>query len=133
MIEEKYREILNLSHHQSTKHLPMSMRERGAQFAPFSALAGHGEGAAETARTTQNRRELWEDEILVLDGKLREIEERQGERPRISVTYFAPDNRKEGGSYPTVTGQFKRIDHHRRVVVLVDGREIPVEDIVEIE
>ena len=28
----------------------------------------------------------------------------------MSITYFVPDERKNGGSYQTVTGEVKRID-----------------------
>lgn len=36
----KYDDIINLPHHVSTKHRQMSMHDRAAQFAPFSALTG---------------------------------------------------------------------------------------------
>ena len=40
---DKYRDIINLPHHQSTKHKHMSLIERAAQFAPFAALTGYGD------------------------------------------------------------------------------------------
>ena len=35
---DKYDDIINLKHHVSKKHLPMSIESRAAQFAPFAAL-----------------------------------------------------------------------------------------------
>ncbi|EKU70437.1 hypothetical protein [Selenomonas sp. F0473] len=35
-----YADIINLPHHISERHPPMSLRDRAGQFAPFSALTG---------------------------------------------------------------------------------------------
>lgn len=40
---EKYESILNNTHHVSKRHPQMSMQNRAAQFAPFSALTGYEE------------------------------------------------------------------------------------------
>ena len=49
----KYDDIINLPHHVSTRHPQMPMINRAAQFAPFSALTGHGDAIRETARLTE--------------------------------------------------------------------------------
>lgn len=36
-----YDDIIDLPHHQSRRHKPMSMFNRAAQFAPFAALTGY--------------------------------------------------------------------------------------------
>lgn len=41
---EKYEDIINLPHHVSKIRPQMSMLERAAQFSPFAALNGYGEG-----------------------------------------------------------------------------------------
>ena len=38
-----YEMIINLPHHVSEKHPPMSMHDRAAQFAPFAALGADKE------------------------------------------------------------------------------------------
>lgn len=49
------------------------------------------------------------------------------------ITFFAPDEKKEGGAYRTVRSTVKRIDSYRRAIVLSDGTEIPAADICELE
>ncbi len=51
---DKYNDIINLPHHISKKHERMSIEERSAQFAPFSALTGYDEIIKETARKINN-------------------------------------------------------------------------------
>ena len=48
----EYDDIINLTHHQSTKHKHMSNHQRAAQFAPFAALTGYDAAIDETARFT---------------------------------------------------------------------------------
>lgn len=50
----KYNDMINLPHHVSEKHARMSLKERSAQFAPFSALTGYDEVIKETARKIDN-------------------------------------------------------------------------------
>lgn len=69
----KYDDIINLPHHVSTTRHRMSMLERAAQFQPFRALVGYEDAVHETARLTDERAELTEDEKLLLDTKLQEI------------------------------------------------------------
>ena len=57
-----YDDIINLPHHVSKKHLPLSMEQRAAQFAPFAALTGYGDAINETTRLTENRIELDNEE-----------------------------------------------------------------------
>ena len=127
-----YDDILQLPHPTSIKHPRMPMGDRAAQFSPFAALTGHGAAIAETARVTDRRIELDEDAKEQLDQKLRRLLERIGEQPEITVTWFLPDEKKTGGRYLTTTGTLKRIDSQEHRLVLTDGAQIPLEDILEI-
>ena len=49
-MNDNYEEIINLPHHVSKKHTPMSMWNRAAQFAPFAALNGHNSALMETEK-----------------------------------------------------------------------------------
>ena len=44
-----YDDIINLPHHQSTRHPHMSLHDRAGQFAPFAALNGHSAVISHTA------------------------------------------------------------------------------------
>lgn len=125
-----YDDIINLPHPTSAKHPRMSMADRAAQFSPFAALAGHGAAVQETARLTDRKIELTEDEKAVLNEKLRLLAGTGGEAV---FTYFLPDERKSGGAYATVSGGLKKIDPLKHRIILTDGTVIPIEDILDIE
>lgn len=128
-----YDDIINLPHHVSRTRPQMPRADRAAQFAPFSALVGYGAALVETARLTDRRIELEEDDRAAMDRKQQKLMERIGERPEVAVTWFVPDARKEGGQYITTVGRLKRIDEVQRVMVLVDRTEIPLDDVLDIE
>ena len=128
----EYDDIINLPHHVSRKHPQMSIHDRAAQFAPFAALTGHGEAIAETARLTDRKIELDDYERLKLDEKLLILQEHIMEMPEISVTYFCPDEKKEGGKYVTVTKALRKINDMERTLLMEDGMQIRIEDILEV-
>ncbi len=53
--DHRYDDIINLPHHVSKKHQPMSIYARSAQFAPFAALVGYEDAVKETARKASER------------------------------------------------------------------------------
>lgn len=124
-----YEDILTLVHHQSHKHPKMSMRDRAAQFSPFSALTGYGDSVKEVARFTIMEAEKSEEAIEQMNRTLEEMDRIQHEHPEITVTYFQPDSRKEGGSYQTIRNVLKKLDHFRKCLILMDQTEIPFKHI----
>ena len=128
----KYDDILRLPHPTSAKHPRMPVSERAAMFSPFAALSGHAGAIAETARLTDQRMELDEDTRAELDRRQTVLLEHIAEQPEVTVTWFQPDERKDGGAYVTVSGRLKRIDPVERVMTLRDGTSIPLEDVVEL-
>ena len=129
--DHKYDDIINMPHHVSSKRHRMSMIDRAAQFSPFAALTGYDDAVKETARLTDKRIELDEYEKAALDEKLRFALENP--EKEITITYFKPDAKKDGGTYINSTGKLKKVDDYERVVVLVGGLKIPIEEITEIE
>ena len=125
----KYDDIINMSHHVSKRHPQMSLEARSAQFAPFAALTGYEDAVSETGRLTSDKIELSEDERVILDRKLKIIQDNIAEEPSV----FIPDIFKEGGSYVTINCNLKRIDNINRVIVLSDKSTINFDDILEIE
>lgn len=128
-----YDDIINLPHPTSLKHPQMSIQDRAAIFSPFSALSGHAGAIAETARLTEQRIELDEDTKAELDRRHAMLLEHIREQPEITVTWFQPDERKEGGAYLTTTGRLKKIDEVYRALYLADGNRIPLDDVIEIQ
>ncbi len=128
----KYDDIINLSHHMSTKHPHLSMAQRSAQFASFAALKGFEEEIAETARVTDEKIILDENEIEILNEVLQYISYNINEKLEASITYFVPDKLKSGGAYVTKNGVVKKIDAFNKLIT-VDATEIPINDILKIE
>ena len=126
----RYDDVIYRQHPTSKKHPRMSRMNRAAQFAPFAALTGYEESIEETARLTDRRIELSEFEIEELNAKLNFIQEHIKERPEVTITYFQPDERKEGGSYITVSGKVRRIDEASKVLVFEDEKIICIGVIV---
>lgn len=129
----KYDDIIHLPHHQSPSRAHMPLYDRAAQFAPFAALNGYGAAIRETARLTESRIELTESEKAELDLRLQLLSEHLQDHPEVTITYFLPDLRKEGGSYVSVTDAVKKIDTYERSITTQDGTWIPMEDIISME
>ena len=129
----QYDDIIRLPHPDSPRHPRMSLYDRAAQFSPFAALTGHSAAIAETGRLTDRRVELDEYEMARVDAELQRLQELLPGGPTASITYFVPDERKNGGSYQTVTGEVKRIDAVTGVIQMTDRREIPIEDVFSIK
>lgn len=129
----KYKDIIDLPHHVSSKHTPMTLENRAAQFSPFAALTGYDAAIAETARLTDEMMDLDENTRSFLDGKLSILQQKEQEHPTISVTYFVPDGRKEGGAYETVTGVVKRLETYEKCICFQDGRKVEIEKILDME
>ena len=129
----KYDDIINLPHHESTKHPKMPALDRAAQFLPFAALTGHDAAVRETARLTDNKMELDEIRKEELNEYLQLIRTQLMQKSQVSITYFVPDTKKEGGAYFTITGTIRKIEEIRHQVIMENGTVIPMNNIYEIE
>ncbi|MBQ3675986.1 MAG: hypothetical protein II926_01270 [Bacteroidales bacterium] len=129
----KYDDIINLPHHVSETHPQMSMRNRAAQFSPFAALSGHSDAIHQTARYTDDFQGVDESNVEALNQKIAMILDKINEHPQITVTYFKPDEKKEGGSYTLKTGNIKRVDDYEHVLQFTDNEEIPIQSIFNID
>ena len=131
-MNNKYDEILNLPHHVSKTRPQMPMADRAAQFAPFAALTGYEDVVRETGRLTEEKIELEESSLTVLDRKLQWLQAHLADTPEMTFTYFQPDECKAGGAYRTITGTVKKIDEYERVIVLHGGAKLPMDDILDV-
>lgn len=149
----QYEDMLYLKRPVSRTHPPMDIMDRAAQFSPFAALTGYGDAVKETARQTERKQELDEYEKAALDEQLHELEVqmRSGKlsgaqdagvlpaelQPQVTITYFVPDEHKEGGAYRTITGNVKKIDYYGRRIILEngtqEGKAVLVDDILKLQ
>lgn len=129
--EYRYADIINLPHHVSRQHAPMSKGDRAAQFSPFAALTGHDAAIAEAARLTDKRPILDESVKLEISDRLQAA----AAAPSIAlnIVYFVPDARKTRGSFAEVCGRIKKLVPHESLIIMEDGMRIKVEDVVNAE
>lgn len=130
---DNYNDIINLPHHVSASRPQMSMMDRAAQFSPFAALTGYDAAIKETGRLTDEKIELGEEELSLLNMKFQLLVDSLDEEPEVHITYFKPDERKAGGVYLTASGTVKKIDDFERIIFMENGTKIPMDDVLSIE
>jgi len=130
---DQYKDILHLPRPVSGRHPRKPMADRAAQFSPFAALTGYDEAIDETARRTDARCTLCEEDAAALNHALRLLCETIRQRPAVQVTHFVPDRRKEGGSYQKTCGRVRRVDLTGRTLCFEDGTVLLLDDIARIE
>lgn len=142
----RYDDMLHLPHHVSSRHPPMTLINRAAQFSPFAALTGYDAELEEAGRRTDRRVELSESERALLDERLQLLQAwlrripgkwavhaaPDFTMPEVTITYFVPDERKDGGAYTAVTGIVRRIDPIQRTLLMTDGTAISMDDVLQI-
>ncbi len=124
----RYDDIMDLSRPVSRRYPPMSNAGRAAQFFPFDAL-GFQATMKEEERQTQEKIVLDEDAREDLDRRLSLLRKEIDKHPEVTVTWFVPDERKEGGAYTTDSGRVKKLEESGRFLILEGGVRIPLEDI----
>lgn len=130
---KKYADIIDLPHHQSNTRPKMSNYDRAAQFSPFAALTGHAESIKETARLTDEYSEQSEEMKAIMNEKILFLMEQLENHPEITITFFKPDEKKQGGAYITITGLVKKIKTYERQIQMTTGDLIPIDMIFGID
>lgn len=128
-----YHDIINCERHISPTRPKMDIKDRSAQFAPFSAVVGHNEAVKETARLTSSRKDLDEMEKTLIDEALRKLDSLLDEKPQVEIVHFVPDLLKEGGNYENTVGYVKKIDVYKKIILMQNGDEIPIAEVIALE
>lgn len=110
----------------------MPCSERAAQFSPFAALTGYEGAIEETARLTDDQKDLSENVRDSLDQVLAGIMSRPDPNTEVKITYFVPDAKKDGGKYVTELVRIRRIDTDTREIVTMDRRRIGIDMILNL-
>ncbi len=128
-MNSKYDDIIDLPHPTSARHPRMSMTDRAAQFSPFSALVGYEDAIGESGRLTQREVELDRDAKEILNRQFAYLKDHPGQR--ITLTYFRPDERKEGGAYIETETVIRKVDPIQQVLVL-QTETVPMRGILDL-
>ena len=127
----EYDDILETVH--PTAQKPMARWKRAAQFAPFAAMVGLDETLGETARLTERRVPLSEEEQAALNRTFRLLRERLSARPTVRLLCFEEDALKDGGRYVTVDGQVRAVEEETGMLVFTDHRRLPLDAVCAME
>ena len=127
------RDLLSCARPRTERRAPMPMKNRAAQFAPFAALTGYDDAVRETERQTDRRPEIGEDRAEILDRRLRWLRDHPDTMSEITVKWFVPDIRKDGGICRTRTCRAKQLDAQHGVLLLEDGECVPISEICDLQ
>jgi len=109
----------------------MSAIDRAAQFSPFAALTGYDTSIKESARLTDARIELDDSQKEEIGEKLRLVTGQLD--AEIKITYFLPDTKKTGGKYVLAAGAVKKVDEYERMIIMGDGKQIPIDEVIDVD
>lgn len=128
--ERLYGDILYMEHPVSKRHHPAPRTSRAAQFSPFAALSGYDAAIQETARLTEEKPELSEEQKQHLNDVITRILHSKGAKAA-SIVYFEADERKQGGHFVRVITKVRTV--RSEYLETADRKKIPLDDIIEIE
>jgi hypothetical protein len=98
-VDEKWYEILRQEGRDIYNNNRREEYDRAAQFSPFAALTGHADSIKETARLTDEYSEPSEEMKAIMNEKILFLMEQLENQPEITITFFKPDEKKQGGAY----------------------------------
>ena len=91
----------------------------------------------DTIVINSNHRHSWSElepsYLCIIHFNYSMLLEHMDKQPELTVTWFQPDEKKDGGAYLTTTGRLKKLRELERLLLLADGTEIPLEDVVALE
>ncbi len=129
---KSYEDIINFPHFEPKYHPRMDAYSRAAQFAPFKALIGYEDDIKETSRLTDKKIEISEDKKKQMNENLFFLKENIKEKWIVTLTYFVPDSKKEGGIYQEYEGIIKAINETNHTLIFTSGKKIQFDDIYQI-
>lgn len=131
---ERYSDIIDLPHHQSVRRPHIPNYNRAAQFAPFAALVGYDQMVQDTADILllDKRIILSEDQKNILDEKLNRLKNLSLENIEIFVLYFE-EIACGIGRYISYYGKVKKLEKHPARLIMMDKKQIYINDILEID
>ena len=126
-----YLDILYVEHPTSKKYPRQPISSRAAQFSPFDAVDGYFDEVKEKERVVEEAIFLDEDKKELLDYQLSFLFSHPNQE--VLITYFLPDDRKEGGEYRRGQGRVQKIDTFQRKIFFSNSLEIAFDQVVNID
>ena len=127
---DKYSDIIDMPRPEIFGRAKMSLIDRAAQFSPFSALTGYDSAVAEVARLTESRHGISDYAADEINRVLQLLSDIIDTEPRITLTYFLQDERKQGGRHVNLKSRLVNMDEGR--IMLKSGDVIPIDSITHI-
>lgn len=132
-MNNKYDDIINLPHHVSRNHPRMSIYDRSAQFAPFAALTGYDDSIKEASREVDEKIILGIDKIDEISNIIIHLNENIQSHPKVKLTYFVIDNKKDGGRYYDLENEIIKINNEDKYLLFQNKKKIKFSQIINIE
>ena len=129
----RYDDMLNRHYVPSGTHRHMSMSQRAAQFAPFSALSEYEKAIEESSYVTEQEQELSEQAKQEINAILQDLLLIIDTNPIVEITYYIQDTYKIGGSFQHKKGTLLRIDPLQKIVIFTDRTILSFKSIHEIK
>ena len=127
---DKYADMLYMDRPAST-HPYMSMESRAGQFAPFAALNGFGGIIVETGRRTEQKVDISDEQIRKINETFSYVMQNETADIVVKITYFEPDELKNGGRYVTKSGIIRSINEVTGEIKFTDGTRIEIKNVTE--
>lgn len=128
-----YSDIYLMKHPEPKHHKRMSLENRAAQFAPFSALVGYEESIQEEGRKVEPKKILSSEEIEHISNTLTLLKNKIKEQPLVEIEYFIKDEKKDGGHYQIKKDKLFKIDEYEHKIIFKDKTNIFFDDIYKIK
>jgi hypothetical protein len=116
----KYDDIINLDRPKS-RYPKMSMEKRGAIFSPFEALTGYEDKINESGKYREIKCEMSDEDIDKINTVLNILKKND----LVKINYY--DNKDK--RYKEVTGNIKKIDTYKKIIILNNNININFNDL----
>lgn len=126
----KYASILKQPYTKSRLHPRMPDSMRAVQFSPFAALSGHEEAIKKVCQYLEERQGPTEDEREILQYQLEKLQLLIHQKPLITISFI--ENGKPLNTQQ-LTANVKKLDEYNKLLIMNDGRKIPLECILSLD
>jgi len=91
------------------------------------------DAVGETARLTEQHRELDEQEQVELNRRLAFLASKLDEQPDVTIEYFVPNEYKAGGAYVKIIGRVAKISAAEQLISMQDGQSIIITNVAAVD